>query len=126
MSTVLIIEDDHNLLEGLEIFLSMEGYDTLATTNGRTALDMIHRHQPDVVVTNYQMPGADGFDVLRAIRGEPDLTHTRVVFITADHTPAVRQRALSNGADAYLTKPFRSEELAEMIAQLLEEERELL
>ena len=122
MSTVLIIEDDHNLLEGLEIFLNMEGYHTLATTNGRTGLEMIRRYRPDVVVTNYQMPGADGFDVLKVVREEPDLADTSVVFITADHTPAVRQRALSSGADAYLTKPFRSEELSDVISQLLEEE----
>ena len=122
MSTVLIIEDDHNLLEGLELFLNMEGYETLATTNGRTALDLIRRYQPDLVVTNYQMPGADGFDVLRTIRENRKLAGTSVVFITADHTPAIRQRALDSGADAYLTKPFRSEELAGVIAQLLEEE----
>ena len=122
MSTVLIIEDDHNLLEGLQIFLEMEGYETLTTTNGLTALDMIRRHHPDVVVTNYQMPGADGFDVLHTIRTDPTLTNTPVVFITADHTLAVRQRALDSGADAYLTKPFQSEELSEIIAQLLEAE----
>ncbi|MEX0746984.1 MAG: response regulator [Rhodothermales bacterium] len=121
MSTILVIEDDHNLLEGLVLFLQMRGYATLSTTNGRTGLEIIRRQRPDVIVTNLQMPGADGLEVLHTVRSDAALSHTPVVFITADHKPSVRQQAIHAGAAAYLTKPFTPEDLAETILHLLEE-----
>ena len=124
MSTILVIEDDHNLREGLVLFLEMRGYRTLSTPNGATGLEMIRRHLPDVIVMNLQMPGADGLEVLHAVRSESELARTPVIFITADHTPSVRQQAMVAGADAYLMKPFNTENLAETISQLLQESKQ--
>ena len=124
MSTILVIEDDNNLLEGLVLFLEMEGYSTLSTTNGKTGLDLFRRYRPDVIVTNLQMPGAGGLEVLQAVRSERRMARTPVVFITADNTPRVRRDAMQAGADAYLTKPFSTEDLAEILSHLLEESRQ--
>ena len=119
MSTVLVIEDDHNLREGLELLFQIEGHGSLGSSNGITGMELIRRHRPDIVITNYKMPGADGFDVLQTVREHPHLTHTPVVFLTADHTPSLRDRALAAGVDAFLTKPFQLEELVSTVSRLL-------
>ncbi len=118
MRTVLIIEDDLNLREGLELLFKIEGYETLGVSNGRTALNLIRNRQPDVVLTNFQMPGADGLEVLRAIRTDGEIASTPIVFLTANHRPSIREQAVRDGADAFLTKPFNLEELVSTVEEL--------
>lgn len=122
MRTVLILEDDHTLLEGLQIFLEMEGFRTFTATNGDHGLALARAHQPDIILTNYQMPGADGLQVIRGLRSDPFRAHTPIVFITANHQLSVRDRALEAGADAFLRKPFSTSDLMETINQLLHPE----
>ena len=119
MSTILVIEDDHNLREGLELLFEIEGYITLGTSNGEAGIELFRTHHPDVILTNFQMPGADGFDVLRSVREMSNGRHTPIVFLTADHAPSVRERAVRDGADAFLTKPFRIDELVTTVEHLL-------
>ncbi len=121
MSTILVIEDDHNLREGLELIFEIDGHNSLGSSNGIAGMELIRRHRPDIVVTNYKMPGADGFDVLSAVRDHPQLSHTPVVFVTADHSPSLRDRALEAGVDAFLTKPFELDELKRTVYGLLEQ-----
>lgn len=121
MSTILVIEDDHNLREGLELLFEIEGFTTFGTSNGEAGIELFRRHRPDIVLTNFQMPGADGFDVLRSIRENGGRGDTPVVFLTANHAPSVRERAVRDGADAILTKPFRIDELLRTVTQLLSE-----
>lgn len=124
MSTVLVIEDDHTLLEGLQIFLEMEGFRTLTATNGETGLSLAREHHPDLVLTNYQMPGADGLEVLLGLRGDPTLAGTPIIFITANHKLSVREQAVRGGADAFLRKPFSTNDLMDKINTLLHRELE--
>lgn len=119
MRSILIIEDDINLLEGLEMFLEMEGFRTIGTVNGRDGIALARRHNPDLVLTNFQMPGADGLEVLREIREYSDTRETPVIFTTANNSPSVRQRALASGADVCLMKPFTTETLMSLIDELV-------
>ncbi len=119
MRSILIIEDDLNLLEGLEIFLGMEGFRTYTSANGRDGIFLARRHRPDLVLTNFQMPGADGLEVLRGIREDVVIRKTPVIFTTANNSPSVRERAAANGADACLMKPFSTETLMSKIDELL-------
>lgn len=116
MSTLLIIEDDQNLREGLELLFRMEGYDTLGTSNGETGIELFRAQRPDVVLTNFRMPGADGFDVLSAVRRDREASSTPVIFLTANHSPRIREQAVRDGADAILTKPFDTDELIRTVA----------
>jgi len=119
MRTILVIEDDINLLEGLEIFLEMEGFRIYTSMNGRDGLNLARRYRPDLVLTNYQMPGADGLEVLKGIRSHEATRQTPVIFITANTTPSIRELAVRNGANAYLMKPFTTEALRGKIDELL-------
>lgn len=119
MRLILIIEDDINLLEGLEIFLEMEGYDTISTINGFDGIELARRHHPDLVLTNFQLPGVDGLEVLRAIQTDEKTRRTPIIFTTANNSPSIRERALAEGADACLMKPFTTDSLMRVIGELL-------
>lgn len=119
MRSILIIEDDVNLLEGLEIYLEMEGFRTISTTNGRSGIALARRHRPDLILTNFQMPGADGYEVLRQIREHEATRATPIVFTTANNSPTVREAAVKRGADVCLMKPFTTESLMKVIDSLL-------
>lgn len=119
MRTILVIEDDLNLLEGLEIFLSMEGFRTYSSSNGREGLRLAQRHRPDLVLTNYQMPGADGLEVIHGIRTNEATRDTPIIFITANSAPSIRNRAVRGGANGYLMKPFTTDDLKEKIDEVL-------
>lgn len=116
MPKILIIEDDHYLLEGLELMFHIEGYRTLGAANGLTGIDLARRHEPDVILTNFQMPGADGLDVVKAIRSDDALSDTPIIFLTADHNPGIRELAVRDGADVFLKKPFNTDELIRIVA----------
>jgi len=119
MKTILVIEDDVNLLEGLEIFLSMEGFRTLSSSNGRDGLKLARRYVPDLVLTNYQMPGADGLEVIHGIRANKSTSEMPIIFITANSAPSIRSRAVRGGANGYLMKPFTTDDLKEKIGEVL-------
>lgn len=116
---VLIIEDDTNLREGLELLFEMEGHATRGTPNGATGIRMAMEFRPDIILTNFQMPGADGLSVLHSIRSNPQLSDTPVVFLTASRHPSVREQAARDGADAFINKPFNTEELILTVTRLL-------
>lgn len=124
MSTLLVIEDDQTLLEGLQIFLEMEGFQTLTASNGAVGLALARKHHPDLVLTNYQMPGADGLEVIRGLRGDPSLNRTPIIFITANHRLSVREQAVKGGADAFLRKPFSTNDLMKQVNDLLHRQLE--
>lgn len=119
MHKVLVIEDDHNLREGLELLFEIEGYAAMGSSNGIAGMELIRRQRPDIIITNFKMPGADGFDILRAVREHPELSNTPLLFLTADHSPSLRERALKAGVDAFLTKPFQIDELMATVDRLL-------
>lgn len=116
MPTILIIEDDPHLREGLELLFQIEGYRTLGADDGLTGIDLARRHEPDVVLTNFKMPGADGLDVVNAIRSDAALADTPIIFLTANHAPVIRERAVRQGADVFVTKPFNTDELIRTVA----------
>ncbi len=119
MRTILIVEDDLNLLEGLEIFFEMEGFRTYAASNGRKGIELAREHHPDIVLTNFQMPGADGLEVIQEIRRDETIRETPVIFISANSTPSLRELAIRNGASTCLAKPFSTDILMERIDELL-------
>lgn len=119
---ILIIEDDWDLLEGLVLLFEMEGHTTCGTSNGLTGMSMVREFRPDIILTNFQMPGADGLSVLQSVRSDPALSETPVVFLTASRHPSVREQAVRHGADAFLHKPFSADDLIVTVSRLLSEE----
>jgi len=91
--------------------------------NGEEALAKAEATVPDIIVTDIMMPGIDGLELCRRVRNNDLLCHIPVVMVTARTSPQDRIDGLQAGADAYLEKPFRSEELSVCVAKLLEQRR---
>ena len=105
---VLVVDDDVALSEMLQIVLRQEGFETVWCGRGDRAMDAFHRQRPDVVLLDIMLPGRDGIDVCRAIRAESGVP---IVMLTARSDTQDVVRGLEAGADDYISKPFKVQEL---------------
>ncbi len=103
----------------IEVSLRSMGLEILAAEDGVSGLEMIEKHRPNVVVLDIGLPGLDGWEVLRRLRSNPILGDTPVIILTAHAQPEMAARAEEGGADAFMTKPFRPNELRSEIDRLL-------
>ncbi|MGA0878430.1 MAG: response regulator transcription factor [Ilumatobacteraceae bacterium] len=114
---VLIADDDRAIRESLDRALSLEGYRTVAVTDGARALDELRRQPFDLVVLDLMMPNVDGITVCRVLRSEKN--EVPILMLTARTQTSDRVEGLDAGADDYLPKPFALEELLARIRALL-------
>jgi DNA-binding response OmpR family regulator len=120
MSSVLVVDDDADIRTLLQIALERDGHLVEAApggTAGLAALRAAGRDRP-VVILDVQMPDLDGWHVLGEIRADEDLRDTPVILCTVKASPADLSRGWEIGCDAYLTKPFDIEEMANEVAAL--------
>lgn len=117
--TVLIADDEPNIVISLEFLLEQAGYQVLVAHDGQEALEAIQRQPPDLVLLDVMLPRLSGFDVCQKIRENPDWQHMRIVMLTAKGREVEVSKGLALGANAYITKPFSTQELlAQIGAQL--------
>lgn len=120
--TVLIADDEPNIVISLEFLLEQAGYRVLVAHDGQEALEAIERQPPDLVLLDVMLPRLSGFDVCQKIRENPQWQHMRIVMLTAKGREVEVSKGLALGANAYITKPFSTQELlAEIGAQLAAE-----
>lgn len=122
MHKVLVVDDQADIRRMIMIALSGD-YDLLEAEDGVTALDMVKKHKPDVVLLDVMMPGEmDGLQVLQAIRADADIKSTRVIMVSAKGQVSDYELGMQLGANAYFVKPFSPLQLldaiGEQIAQL--------
>lgn len=115
--TILLIEDEKNLLSVIRLNLEMEGYIVNAFDNGETAWNKFKGAQYSLIILDVMLPGMDGFELCRNIRKVDK--HTPILFLTARGDAEDRIMGLKLGADDYLTKPFHLEELLLRVKALI-------
>ncbi len=116
---VLIADDEPNIVISLEFLMKREGYVVLVARDGPQALQLIRSERPDLVLLDVMMPGKSGFEVCQAVRADESLAATKIVLLTAKGRDTDLAQGLGLGADAYITKPFSTRELAERVKALL-------
>jgi len=116
MTRVLVVDDDPTVREVVLTYLRAEQYDVAEAADGETALTMVGRERPDLVVLDVMLPGLDGLEVCRRLRQQGDLP---VIMLTALGAEADRVVGLELGADDYLTKPFSPRELVLRVGSVL-------
>ena len=114
---ILIADDEPNIVVSLEYLLKREGYEVSVARDGPQALDAIVRERPDLVLLDVMMPGMNGFDVCQAVRSHEAVRNTRIVMLTAKGRDTDLAKGRGVGADAYLTKPLSTRELADRIVE---------
>jgi class 3 adenylate cyclase/tRNA A-37 threonylcarbamoyl transferase component Bud32 len=122
---ILLIDDDESLLLAAARVLTVSGFDTVSAPGGEIGLEMIHSAQPDAVVCDVNMPDLDGFEVLRRVRADPATVALPFILLTsADERENVR-KAMQMGADDFISKPFKRQELIDAVNQVFEKRARL-
>ena len=116
---LLIVDDEPNLLRAVAACLKAESYDVSTARSGREALLQLAGSIPDLIVSDIRMPGMDGYQLARQLRGSPRTALVPIVFLTAKDETADRIEGFRAGIDAYLTKPFEPEELIAVVNAIL-------
>lgn len=108
---ILVVDDEQLVRDLLARALTEHGYETAAVGDGEAALAAIADRRPDLVLLDLMMPRLDGFDVLAALRSDPETVGLQVIVLTARASQEVLQEALAAGADDYISKPFHLGEI---------------
>ena len=116
---LLIVDDEPNLLRAVAACLKAENYDVSTARSGREALMHLAESVPDLIVSDIRMPGMDGYQLVRQLRGSPRTALVPIIFLTAKEEIADRIEGFRAGIDAYLTKPFEPEELIAVVNGIL-------
>jgi two-component system, OmpR family, alkaline phosphatase synthesis response regulator PhoP len=113
--SVLVVDDEANILLSLEFLMKKAGYEVRLARDGEEALAEIGKARPDLVLLDVMMPKRNGFDVCEAIRANPEWRAVRVILLTAKGRDIEREKGLALGADDYITKPFSTREVVERV-----------
>ena len=116
---ILVADDEPNIVISLEYLLKREGYTVLIARDGQEALETIASEHPDLVLLDVMMPKKTGFEVCQEVRASDALASIKILMLTAKGRDTDVVKGLALGADAYITKPFSTRELAQKVAELL-------
>jgi two-component system, OmpR family, alkaline phosphatase synthesis response regulator PhoP len=116
MKTILVVDDEPNIVALVRLYLEKDGFKVIAAGDGDEAIALHRRHGPELVIVDLMLPGRDGFDVCRAIRREAD---TPILMLTARSDDVDAIVGLELGADDYLTKPFNPRVLVARVRAVL-------
>lgn len=118
-STILVVDDELDILEFVGYNLRKEGYIVLTANNGLTAIEIAQENTPDLVILDVMMPDMDGIETCERMRAIPKLTNTIITFLTARSEDYSQIAGLEAGADDYITKPIRPKVLLSRVKALL-------
>jgi DNA-binding response OmpR family regulator len=118
-ATVLVADDDADILRFVEINLRLEGFEVVTARDGRDTLAKAAAVRPDLVLLDVQMPGIDGYTICARIRADASLAAVRVIIVTANYGSAAVEAARRAGADDFLVKPFLPAALLDMAEAML-------
>lgn len=103
---ILVVEDEEDILELVRYNLTKEGYRVSVTASGEEAMKKVPIEKPDLIVLDLMLPGVDGLEVCRRLKGDPQTQHIRIIMLTAKGEESDIIVGLEVGADDYITKPF--------------------
>ncbi|XFA72098.1 response regulator transcription factor [Thermosynechococcaceae cyanobacterium Okahandja] len=120
-ATILLVDDDPNLVLLVRDYLEMQGYRVLTAAHGREGLAILQQHTPDLIICDVMMPQMDGYSFVSAVRGHAHLNWLPVLFLSAKGQTHDRVKGLQTGGDVYLVKPFEPDELLAQVQALLKQ-----
>jgi CheY-like chemotaxis protein len=120
-STVLVVEDEADIMLTVRLALQSEGYRVVGVTSGEDALAFFRATPPDVTILDIGLPGIDGLEVVRRLRADPDVRWAHVIVSSAHASGDVRRLTEALKCSAYLTKPFSTAELVAAVREALDQ-----
>ena len=119
MALVIVIDDTEEIRKLMSFVMAKEGHRVLEAKDGIVGLALVKLHRPDLVVSDVQMPGMSGFELVQALRQDPNIAATPVILLTSLSDRADMRQGMVCGADDYITKPFLPKELSDAAAAQL-------
>ncbi|TAL58503.1 MAG: response regulator transcription factor, partial [Bacteroidetes bacterium] len=104
---ILLVDDEPDILEFLSYNLKKEGYTILTASNGKDAISLAKKENPELIVLDVMMPGMDGMEVCKELRNISSLKHVIIAFLTARNEDYSQITGFDSGADDYITKPIK-------------------
>ncbi len=115
---VLLIEDEPNIIEAISFILSREGWRVDTHSQGSDAVEHVRRTGPDVLILDAMLPGRSGFDILRDLRDDPEMSALPILMLTARGQSKDREQAERAGVSRFMTKPFSNAEVLDAVRAL--------
>ncbi|HYW34741.1 MAG TPA: response regulator transcription factor [Balneolaceae bacterium] len=117
--TILVVDDEQDLLDLIEYNLHKEGFDVLKAKDGQEGIDMARQHSPDLILLDIMMPVMDGMEAVKIIRDDEKLRPIPVIFLTARGDEETEVEGLDKGGDDYISKPISTKTLISRIRAVL-------
>lgn len=117
--TILVVDDEQDLLDLIEYNLKKEGFDVIKAEDGKEGIKMARKHSPNLVLLDIMMPKMDGLEAVEVMRGDEDLKHIPIIFLTARGDEKTEVEGLNKGGDDYITKPISTTKLISRIKAVL-------
>jgi len=119
MPSILVIEDEADLLDDLTTILQLEDYQVSGASRGHEGVEYAFQHQPDLIISDIKLPDLTGLELIQRLKGDPRTSKTSIIIITAHADPNLQKACLAAGASFFLQKPFDVEKFLEMVRQAL-------
>jgi two-component system alkaline phosphatase synthesis response regulator PhoP len=117
--TILVVDDEKDLLDLIEYNLRKEGFEVLKAENGEQGIEVAREHKPDLILLDIMMPKMDGLQAVEEIRKDDELKGTPIIFLTARSDEKTEVEGLNKGGDDYITKPISTVKLLSRIKAVL-------
>ncbi|MEH6402096.1 MAG: response regulator [Sneathiella sp.] len=118
-NTVLVVEDEPNIVLSLQFILRQVGFTVRVASDGDQAIRAVEEYVPDLILLDIMLPKRDGFAVCEEIRSKPSCSNVKIIMLSAKSREAEREKAISLGADEFVTKPFSTRVLGDLVKKLM-------
>lgn len=119
MEMILVVDDDIHATTLFDTLLTAKGYEAIIVNDSAIAVEVANSTNPDLIILDLMMPEPNGFEVCKTLRTDPKFSKTPIVIFTAMGDNESKEAAFESGADEFLTKPFRVEDLMQRIRNLI-------
>ena len=113
---ILIVEDNEKNRKLARDLLQFKGYRTIEAETGEDGVTLAMQHKPDLILMDYQLPGIDGIEAFRRIRGDASTAHIPIIAVTASAMPEEAKKMKDAGFDGFQTKPINVKEFVQAVA----------
>lgn len=117
--SILVVDDEPNIVLSLEFLMTQAGYEVRIARDGNAALESVVEKIPDLILLDLMIPGRDGYDVCQTLRRSEEWARIPIIMLTAKGREVEKEKGLALGANEYVTKPFSTAELTKRVKELL-------